>query len=91
MIIKRPRITEKNNDFAQFQTYVFEVDRKATKDEIKFHIEKYLDVKVKSVRTAQCRKKARRNSRGYGKVPYYKKAIVRLHKGERISIFEGAQ
>lgn len=90
MLIKRPIITEKNNELAVHQIYVFEVDRKATKDQIKIHVEKYFSVKVKSVKTAQCRKKARRNAQGYGKVAYFKKAMVRLHKNEKISAFEGA-
>ena len=90
MIIKRPLVTEKNNILAQHQTYVFEVDRKANKTQIRETVEKYFGVRVLSVRTAQCRGRARRTSRGVGRVPYWKKAIVRLRPGEKITVFEGA-
>ncbi len=89
MLIKRPIVTEKNNELAQWQSYAFEVDRKATKTQVRLFVEKYFGVKVKSVNTSICRGRSRRTSRGYGQVPYWKKAIVRLHKDERISVFEG--
>ena len=90
MIIKRTLVTEKNNIMAEYQTYVFEVDRKARKKDIRSHVEKYFGVKVKSVRTSICRGRSRRTSRGTGSVPYWKKAIVRLKAGEKITLFEGA-
>ena len=90
MIIKRALVTEKNNTMVENQTYVFEVDRKANKKEIRFHVEKYFGVKVQSVRTTICRGRSRRTSRGMGSVPYWKKALVRLKKGEKITLFEGA-
>ena len=89
MIIKRPLVTEKNNTFSDKQTYVFEVDRKANKEEIRACVEKYFGVQVKNVRTAICRGRSKRTSRGIGRVPYWKKAIVRLKEGEKITVFEG--
>ena len=89
MIIKRPLVTEKNNTFSDKQTYVFEVDRKANKKEIRACVEKYFGVQVKNVRTAVCRGRSKRTSRGVGRVPYWKKAIVRLKEGEKITVFEG--
>ena len=89
MIIKRPLVTEKNNELAQHQTYVFEVDRKASKTEIRSYIEKYFGVKVSKVQTSICRGRSKRTSRGQGRVPYWKKATVRLRAGETIKIFEG--
>ncbi len=88
-VIKRPLLTEKNNLFASKNTHVFEVSRSANKTTIKAHVEKYFDVKVESVRTAICRGRARRSKHGYGRVKYWKKAIVRLVAGEKISLFEG--
>lgn len=90
MIIKNPLVTEKNNTMAEKQTYVFKVDRKADKNQIRASVEKYFGVKVISVRTAVCRGRSRRTSRGLGRVPYWKKAIVRLKEGEKINVFEGA-
>ena len=89
MIIKRPLITEKNNLLSAVESTAFEVDRKANKTQIKQAVEKYFGVKVKSVRTMICRGRSKRTSRGIGSVPYWKKAIVRLKKGEKITLFEG--
>ena len=88
-IVKRPLLTEKNNLLAAKNTYVFEVSRSANKTQIKKYVEKYFDVKVQSVRTAICRGRARRTRQGYGRVKYWKKAIVRLVQGETINLFEG--
>ena len=88
-IVKRPLLTEKNNLLASKNIYVFEVDRSASKPEIKHYVEKYFDVKVKSVNTTICRGRSRRTRAGYGRVPYWKKAVVRLKQGETINLFEG--
>lgn len=88
--IKKPLVTEKNSMMAEHGVYVFEVDRNATKTEIKSSIEKYFDVRVDSVRTSICRNRARRTKLGAGKVQYWKKAMVKLKEGEKITIFEGA-
>lgn len=89
-LIKRPLVTEKNSLMAEAGVYVFEVDRKATKTEIKSAVEKSFRVKVSSVRTAVCRGRARKNRLGVGRVQYWKKALVRLRPGEKIALFEGA-
>ena len=88
-LIKRPLLTEKNNLLAAKNTYVFEVSRSVNKTQIKGYVEKYFDVKVQSVRTVICRGRARRTKVGYGRVKYWKKAIVRLAQGETINLFEG--
>jgi large subunit ribosomal protein L23 len=89
-IIKRPLITEKNSLMSESGVYVFEVERKATKDEIKKAVEKSFRVKVKSVRTALCRGRAKRTKLGVGRIQHWKKALVQLNPGEKISLFEGA-
>jgi len=89
-LIKRPLLTEKNNKLATYNIYVFEVNRFADKMSIKKHIEKYFNVRVRSVQTAICRGRARRTRRGFGAVKYWKKAIVRLFEGEKIQLFEGS-
>ena len=88
-LIKRPLLTEKNNVLAAKNIYVFQVDRSANKTDIKKYVEKYFDVKVRSVKTAICRGRARRTKIGYGRVKYWKKAIVRLAPGETVNLFEG--
>jgi large subunit ribosomal protein L23 len=89
-VIKRPLVTEKNSFLAEKGVYVFEVDKKATKEDIKKAIEKYFSVKVADVNTAICRGRAKRTRLGVGKAEVWKKALVRLKKGEKISLFEGA-
>lgn len=88
--IKRPLVTEKNSVLAEQGIYVFEVDKKATKTDIKKAVEKYFHVKVASVNTAVCRGRAKRTKFGVGQPLTWKKAMVRLNPGEKISLFEGA-
>ena len=89
-IIKRPLVTEKNSMLAEKGIYAFEVDKKATKQEIKQAVEKYFRVKVVTVNTAICRGRAKRTKFGVGKIESWKKALVRLKAGEKIGLFEGA-
>ena len=89
-VIKRPLVTEKNSTLAEKGVYVFEVEKKATKSEIKTAVEKFFHVKVASVNTAICRGRGKRTKFGVGKPETWKKALVRLNKGEKIGLFEGA-
>lgn len=89
-VLRRPLVTEKNSMMAENNVYVFEVDRQATKNEVRQAVEKFFRVKVDSVRTAVCRGRAHRNRFGSGRVKYWKKAMVKLKPGESISLFEGA-
>ncbi len=89
-IIKRPLVSEKNSVLTEQGIYVFEVDRAANKYEVKNAVEKLFRVKVRSVKTSVCRGRATRNKLGFSSVKYWKKAMVRLAPGEKISLFEGA-
>lgn len=89
-VIKRPLVTEKNSILAEQGVYVFEVNKTATKDDIKKAVEKYFRVKVAGVNTVMCRGRAKRTRLGVSAAPKWKKALVRLNKGEKISLFEGA-
>jgi large subunit ribosomal protein L23 len=89
-LIKKPLITEKNTFYQEQGVYAFEVDSKASKPEIKKAIEKGFRVKVDEVRTLNCRGKAKSNRFGSGRVPRWKKALVKLSPGQKIEIFEGA-
>lgn len=88
-IIKAPLITEKNTYHNAAGIYVFEVDLKASKTEIKAAVEKNFKVKVNSVRTSVCRGHSKQTKFGLTKVPYWKKAFVKLNEGEKIALFEG--
>ena len=73
-IIKKPIITEKNSMMSESDNvYVFEVDKKATKTDVKAAIEKFFRVKVQSVRTSVCRGRSKRTKLGMSKVKYWKK------------------
>jgi large subunit ribosomal protein L23 len=76
-------LREQNNE------YVFEVDRRATKHQIKQAVEQAFKVKVDGVRTMVAAGKPRRVGRFEGKTSTWKKAFVRLKKNEVITIFEG--
>lgn len=89
-VIKRPLVTEKNSILAEKGVYVFEVDKDANKLDIKKAVEKYFRVKVANVNTAVCRGRTKRTRLGVGKPVAWKKAMVRLKAGEKISLFEGA-
>lgn len=88
--IKRPIVTEKSSILAEQGVYVFEVDTESTKTEIKKAVESFFRVKVASVRTSVCRKRKKSNRFVRGSIRYWKKALVQLAPGEKISIFEGA-
>ena len=91
-IIRRPLVSEKNSQLSEQGVYVFEVDQRATKPEIRNAIEKTFRVKVRSVKTAVCRGRAssRRMKAGSRSIEYWKKAMVRLAAGDKIALFEGA-
>lgn len=89
-VIKKPLVTEKNSMLAEKGVYVFEVEYAATKPAIKKAVEKFFRVKVKSVNTVICRSDLRRTKTGYVGQDYWKKAMVRLQPGEKITVFEGA-
>lgn len=88
-VIKAPLITEKNTYHNAAGVYVFEVDMKSSKIQVKEAIEKNFKVKVDSVRTSVCRGHSKNSKFGITKVPYWKKAYVKLVEGEKIALFEG--
>ena len=88
-VIKAPLITEKNTYHNAAGVYVFEVDLKSTKTDIKTSVEKNFKVKVDSVRTSVCRGHRKQTKFGLTKVSYWKKAYVKLSEGEKIALFEG--
>jgi len=89
-LLIRPLITEKGTNLIAENKYLFEVDKKATKPEIKKEVEKRFKVKVLAVNTLNQKGKIRRRGRFEGKTSAFKKAIVTLRRGDKIEIFEGA-
>lgn len=88
-IIIRPMITEKSMDMQQENKYVFIVDRRSNKTEIKNALESIFGVKVAKVNTINMRGKIKRMGRFEGKRPDWKKAIVTLTEDSKsIEFFE---
>ena len=86
-IVKAPVITEKAANLGQNEgKYVFKVDPRANKTEIKQAIEKLFNVKVQDVRTINVKPKKRRVGRYAGLTNRSKKAIVTLAEGQTIEL-----
>jgi large subunit ribosomal protein L23 len=84
-ILRRPVITEKGLGVKETEdTLVFEVAAKATKTEVKEAVQTIFKVKVAEVRTANFPGKERRRGKFAGYRPDWKKAYVRLRKGEKM-------
>lgn len=84
-IIFAPIITEKSASLEENRTYVFKVDVRANKTQIKQAIESAFNVKVDNVNTLNVNPKTKRVGRYTGKTNRYKKAIVKLAEGNTIS------
>lgn len=84
-MIFAPVITEKSAAMEQEGKYVFKVDVRANKTQVKQAIEKIFNVKVEKVNIMNTHPKDRRVGRYTGKTNRYKKAIVKLAKGSTIS------
>jgi|TARA_B110000196_G_C20615681_1_gene417215 large subunit ribosomal protein L23 len=97
-IIIKPLLSEKVNKLTEFtQQYVFQVSTKANKLQIKSAVEEKFEVKVKKVRTINCKGKMKNTSmKSNGKVlrtsgfrSDWKKAIITLSEGHKIDIVGG--
>lgn len=88
-VIRRPLDTEKvERNRERFNQYAFEVDRRATKLEVRQAVETLFKVQVEGVTTQILRGKPRRVGLSLGRRPNWKRAIVTLKEGESISLFE---
>ena len=82
-IIKSPVLTEKSNNGVAQKRYVFMVDPRADKVQIKAAVESVFDVKVESVNVVNVRGKYKRQGRSEGYTSRYKKAYVQLTAGSK--------
>ncbi len=85
-LIKQAWITEKAGDLSGLGKYVFVVDKKANKPEVKKAIESIYKVKVSDINIVNVKGKTKRLGRSVGKTSAYKKAIVTLKEGYKIDI-----
>ncbi len=85
-VIKAPIITEKTNILAQTNNeFVFKVDIRTNKIEVKKVIELIYQVKVERVNIIRLEKEPTQLGRSKGFTKRYKKAIVKLAPGHSIS------
>ncbi|MCK5236606.1 MAG: 50S ribosomal protein L23 [Deltaproteobacteria bacterium] len=88
-IIQKPVVTEKATERSSIGQYVFWVDPKSNKKQIKEAVEEAFSVKVTSVNTNRLFGKIKRMGRHAGRRALRKKAYVTLKEGDSIKIFEG--
>ncbi len=88
-VLLRPIITEKSTVLTAQDKYVFSVDPRANKAQIKEAVEIAFNVRVANVNTMNMKGKPRRFGRRVTKQPDWKKAVVTLVPGDTIELFEG--
>lgn len=85
-VIRRMMRTEKGTEAEPIGKYIFIVDSRANKIDVKAAVEEIYKVKVKDVNTMVVSGKLKRVRFEQGKTPDWKKAIVTLKKGEKIQL-----
>jgi large subunit ribosomal protein L23 len=88
-VIRRPLVTEKSTRLSESNKYVFEVDKKACKDQVRLAVEKAFKVNVVSVNIVKVPGESKRSGKRVVTAPAWKKAIVTLKEGDKITFFEG--
>jgi len=96
-VIKRPVITERTTRLKEAGQYVFEVDPRANRQQVKQAVERLFNVQVRAVRIINVPAKRRRDWRArilsskpkqVVRRPGWKKAIVQVAPGQTIDVFE---
>jgi large subunit ribosomal protein L23 len=88
-VIRRPLVTEKHTILQSQGKYGFEVSSKATKTQIKQAVEKGFKVTVVDVNVMTVRGREQRVGRKKVLATKWKKAVVTLKPGDKITVFEG--
>ena len=87
-IILRPLVTEKGmHRSTRNNAYAFEVNRMATKADVRRAVEELFSVSVLAVHTQNRKGKPRRTRMQLGRTADWKKAIVTLDSEHRIDFF----
>jgi len=90
-VLIAPVVSEKSYAGLSDRQYTFKVHQDAHKTQVRQAIEELFGVKVKAVRIVKVAAKPKRRGLYKGVRPGWKKAVVQLHEGQTIEIFEGAQ
>jgi large subunit ribosomal protein L23 len=87
-VILRPLVTEKGVHRSQRNNaYAFEINRLATKTDVRAAVEQLFNVKVVKVATQNRRGKPRRSRYRFGRTKDWKKAVVTLDPEHKINFF----
>jgi large subunit ribosomal protein L23 len=89
-VLIRPVISEKTYALMDSSVYVFVVDPRATKIDVRNAVQSAFGVRVRNVNTLNRKGKSSRNRRTntVGHRPNTKRAIVTLYPGDKIDLFE---
>lgn len=89
-VLIHPVVSEKSYALMEGDTYVFLVAPDANRTEIRLAVEQLFGVRVVKVNTLNRKGKRRRNRRAntFGFRANTKRAMVTLHAGDRIDLFE---
>ena len=90
-VLVAPVVSEKSYSGLADRKYTFKVHKDAHKTQVRQAVESLFGVKVASVHMIKVPAKPKRRGVYNGVRPGWKKAIVHLHEGHQIEIFEGAQ
>ena len=95
-VLRRPIETEKSRHLSgKLHQYVFEVDRHATKPQIKEAVQTLFDVEVHRVNVIVSPAKRGRRGRSGRRIVIrgqeYKKAVVTIRSDQTIDLFEGVK
>jgi large subunit ribosomal protein L23 len=88
-VLVKPMVTEKATNLSSENQYVFMVDIDANKIDVARAIFEVYGVKPVSINMIKSKGKTVRRGRITGRRKDFKKAIVKLKKGETISVYEG--
>ncbi len=89
-VLIKPLLTEKSSIVTEnTNRYVFKVQKKASKFQVKDAVEKMFDVKVVNVRTSVTAGKVKRAGKALKKSSSWKKAYVKIADGQKLELFKG--
>ena len=87
-VIIRPVVSEKSYSLLADRKYSFKVHKDAHKTQVRQAVEELFDVHVETVNILKVQSKPKRRGLTKGTRPGWKKAIVKLHPGQEIAIFQ---
>jgi large subunit ribosomal protein L23 len=89
-VLIRPVVSEKSYGLMDENVYVFVVDPAATKIDVRHAVEQAFGVRVANVNTLNRKGKTKKNRKNntIGHRSDTKRAIVTLHEGDSIDLFE---